>query len=586
MKTGLLCLAVGVVLAGGLCSWAGADEVDIRYALTIDRPETGVGYVKATISGLSADGFTLLRPGAAGTSWFDGVKATDASGEEVPVTEVEGGWYVTSRGSARVNLSYSIYPGTPGAYGHIGLICAEYAALDGSLVFLVPEEAHRIKSAQLLFSGPEEWRGISGWSAAGGLYKADEDFAPLRQQLARSLFCFGNFRRISKGFGTNTLSVHLLDSYPEEHRRRLADGLQKIYRRTYELLGFETGREYHVVCLPVGPDGLPVAAGAWADGMAVTLSGLFETGEANRHWQNSARFMMAGYFVEKPFGVTLSYEDRWFYPAVVRWAEGDGLIAVGRTNENVFYAGIYSDYAAEATKDSQSLDVPFGGAAQTLDEAAFLRETKAPILAMRLDFAIRTATENAKTLESLISAVYAQGGTESEPVSILEVLYEMTGYDFEEIYERFVRRRDLILPLWPALVRTLKKQADELHGPVVAEVDGMPIYQREVTLLASTVIKEGKTEKSSERAWETALAVLRDEKLMDKALVQRRVDLQIPKEFRQMRTSLPGRLMRLVITKKRQAVKEIMYQEWLRRERAETPFEVSEDVQRPGKETR
>ncbi len=574
MKALCLVAAATLLLFAGFCSMAAGDDLSLGYTLTIDAPQTRTGRVTVAISGLAGKGLTLVRPDGVGQqSWFDDVRATDASGEALTVAKVAGGYYVTTGGKPEIEVTYTIFPGTVGSYGHVGLICAEYAALDGSLVFLLPDEEHTIREARFSFSGPENWRPIVAWPKSKGVYTVDASFAPPRLQLQRSLLCFGNFRRISKGFGTNTLNVYASDIYPEKHREMLADGIQKVYAETYELLGFETGREYSVVCLPLAPDGLPVSAGAWSDGIALTLAGNLKRNQASDYWREYARFLMAAYFAEEPFGVRLTKEDWWFYPALFRYAEGRALVTLGRIDENLFYSSIYSDYAAEATQFGSTLDIPFKAVDSASAEARhFLRNTKAPILIMRLDYEIRAATHGADTIESLIKALYEKHGQGTAPTGVLEVLREMTNADFQDFYDRFVRSRSLILPMWPAYIALVRKTARKGPGKIAAEVDGVPIYERDVDVLADALAEKKALLKRGEGR-RIAISVLVNEKLMDKALAKRRISV-VPEIFWELRNALSARVIRLIITRKRQALKDVLYDEWLNDQRETTTVDI------------
>lgn len=130
---------------------ARGEDVTIEYRLTISHPETGVGHVEMHISGLQSKGFRLLRANTAVPGWFDGVKAVSAAAADktCKVMPVDNGFYVTTDGAAGVAVTYDIKPGEAGDIGHIGLITEEYAALDGSMVFLAPGDEQKIKERRV-----------------------------------------------------------------------------------------------------------------------------------------------------------------------------------------------------------------------------------------------------------------------------------------------------------------------------------------------------------------------------------------------------------------------------------------------------
>ena len=544
---------------------ASGDELKLAYTINFERPETGVAKVTASVSGITSEGITLLRTSREGQGWFDILGAYDAAGKEITLGTTEGGYYVETGGSSRITVSYAIKPGSLGPYGHYGLICSKYAALEGALAFLVPDSSHEIASARFRFLGPKSWTAVTTWPRLQDEYVADEAFAPLALQLERSLLCFGNFRRSSEGFGSNTLNVFMLDSYPEDARGRLAVAVEKVYSEIYDLLGFETEGEYNVVCLPSAPNDQPVVAGAWSDGLAVTLAGKFPKTKGDRYVQVLAHFMMSGLFSQRPYGVQLRDEDWWFYPAVFRHAESMALSALGKSTENAFYTLLYTNYVDGAAADYSPFDMPIPDRSRASAGAlAFMRETKAPVLAMRLDYELRTATGDVENLQTLIKAVY-DAGRSGEDVSLLDVIFKATGANFESFYDRFLKKRSLILPMWPAFIEKVTRENEEGPGPVAARVDGVPIYEAEVALLAaattdmSVVVQVPQLKRA-------ALNILIDEKLMDKALAQRRVHV-IPEVFWQLRWNLPPRVLRLIIAKKRHTIKDLLLEEWKEYER-------------------
>lgn len=556
----LLCLAL---LAAALP--AGADELELSYTVSFEKPESAVAEVTTTISGLTSEGLRLIRPPAAAPGWFDVTGARDSSGRELKVAATEGGYYVSVKDSPRITVTYTIFPGALSGYGHIGLVCSDYAVLDGSQLFLIPGEEHDIVGASLRYDAPRKWRPVLGWPKARDSYVADSAFAPLRMQLERSLICFGNFRRISKGFGTNTLSVYALDSLGDQKRDKLAEALQKIYGELYETLRFETGREYIVVCIGDAPDGEPVAAGAWSDGMALTLAEDFTEEERHRQVAAFSRLVTSAYFAEEPYGVRLLDADWWFYPAAIRWGEQIGLAALGLSDENTFYGRTYTDYIAEASADNSQIDVAFGEVTEDMPRAvAFLRRVKAPLLSMALDYEMRAATAGELTLAALVRALRERADS-PEGVDLERVVAELTQTDFTPFFDNYLRSRTLILPLWPSFVEHLRGQLDEGPGPVAATVDGVPIYEREVMLLTASA-PDRATFLSDAQRYGAALKMLVDEKLMDKALMKRRIRA-VPEVFWQFRTYLPPRVMRVIITKKRQILKDILFEEWQALER-------------------
>jgi len=567
-------LVAAFLIAGAAC----ADDLTINYLLSIDRPETGVGRVTMTVKGVGDRGLFLTRSTEAGEGWFDEVSAADAAGNPCEVRQAEGGWQVVAKGADRVVITYTIKPGEVANNAHLGLICAEYAALDGSFVFLVPGPQHNINSIDLKFDVPAKWKPVINWIDAGGSYTPNPLFAAPALQLADSLICLGDFASSSKKFGANDVVVYQPAVYPAADRDQLAATVFAVYSSVYGFLGCDTGWPYSVVCLPAAPDGLPVMAGAWADGQAVTLVGEFPVADAVLYTSYCARFIANAYFARPPFGVALTGDDLWLYPAVLRYAEGAGLAAVGQVDENVFFANIYADYSAAAVANDSTVDVPAADLRYAPPFAAeFIRRTKAPILLMRLDFEIRVATNDADNIETFIRALYAKGRNCAPGLSAFFVLTDLTQADFSDFANRFIRDRMLLLPTWPAFIEKMRSDEAPQPGPVVAKVDGVPIYQREVDILAEAISSQGPL-KRTEEVRRAALAALVDEKLIDKKLAEFRVQV-IPEAFWRLRLVLPSKVASLVITAKRQALISFLYDDWLARERKSSKIEMTQPEQ-------
>jgi hypothetical protein len=570
-----LSFALVMLCLPALVSDVFAQELDLDYHLKIDRPETGVGYVTLTIKGLEAKGFELRRAAAAGESWFDNVRAVDGARRELTVVPVDKGFYVTTEGDSKAVVTYAIKPGQVCGEGHVGLICAEYAALDGSMLFLAPPSDLKLRSAVLSAEVPSAWQTITSWPGGQGYYRPDAALAPVRDQLEKGLICFGVFRQVSKKFGLNAVNVYTLATYPAADAEKLSSVIFRIYGRIYDVLKCDTNMPYNVVCLPPSPDEFPVVAGAWADGQALTLAGTFPAPTSLRYAQYFARFVVQGYFAEPPFGVNLADEDRWLYYGFLRYAEGLAGIVTGKMEENPFYASIYSDYATEAQSDASALDLPMAWL-RTAPRAAkaFMEEVKAPVLLMRLDIEIREATGNSENVESLLAAIYGKGRNWEPGTSVSEALREVTKADFGEFYNRFVRRRDVLLPTWPSFLEKLSSEKAGDPGPVAAEVDGVPIYRREVEMMSNALLSQGTVGERTEVA-RTALTTLVNEKLMDKQMAAFKINV-IPEAFWKLRLVLPAPTMSAIIAAKRQVLKDLLYDDWLQKAKGEASIEVKD----------
>ncbi len=573
MRSATLCGALCFILA--LASMAAAEEVSINYFLKIDNPRTGLGEVTMIVKGLKSSGFQLIHSGPAGEGWFDTIRAVNSTGEECPVAPVEGGWYVTTSRAEKVTVTYTIRPGGLTEYGHKGLICGEYAALDGSLVFLLLGDEQIVKSVDLALDLPRNWKVILNWPMSSGTYSPDPAFAPLDYQLARSLMCFGEFATLGKRFDTNEVRIHAPVAFPQGDREALADTLWKIYGRIYDLLDCETGRPYNVVCLPVAPDGLPVYAGAWADGQALTLLGTFDPADTVKYTETFGRFVAGGYFTDFPFGVYLNAEDAWLYPAVLGYAEGIAVTSSGKLTENVFFASRYASYSVEAVSNNSSVDIPVIDY-QTSNPYAreFIDRSKALVLLMRLDFEVRLATDGAQSADDFIRALYAKGRAMTPGLDAFAVLSELAQADFSQFRERYVEDRLLLLPTWNAFIELLGSAEAPEPGPAVATVDGIPIYQREVEMMADAIATEGAIRQGDD-VNRTALSALINEKLMDRQLAEFKVAV-VPEAFWRLRIVLPNRVLSLVIAAKRQMVQSFLYNDWLTRSRNTTAIEIIE----------
>ena len=567
-------LATALLLAATFCAGqARAEDVSLTYVLTIDHPETGIARVLMTVDGLSAQGITLERSTAAGEGWFDQIRAANAAGELLTVVPVEAGWYVTTAGAPRVSLTYVIKPGEISSGQHLGLIAADYAALDGSFVFLTPSTAQSIKRVSVTFDVPRNWKPIIAWPQSGGVYSPDASFAPLDLQLSSSLMCFGDFVGTSKKFGSNDVAVFAPAACSAADRETLAAMLFKIYGRIYDILGCDTGRPYNVVCLPVAPDGLPTVAGAWADGQALTLIGSFSPDDAIRFTEYFARYVANAYFGQQPFGVRLTGKDLWLYFAFRRYAEGIAVTSAAKLSENLFYASIYEDYSALAVANDSSVDIaPAELESASYDAADFIRRTKAVILLMRLDLEIRTATGGKQNVETFLTALYARGRNWAPGIRAFDVLKSSTGVDFSDFEDKFVKSRMLLLPTWPAFISRMTAETAPAPGPVAANVDGVPIYEREVDMMANALMAEGNTQQP-DLLHRTALAALIDEKLMDAQLAAYNVSV-IPEAFWRLRLVLPARVTTLVVAAKRQALHSLLYDDWLTTARKSSAVEI------------
>jgi hypothetical protein len=113
-----------------------------------------------------------------------------------------------------------------------------------------------------------------------------------------------------------------------------------------------------------------------------------------------------------------------------------------------------------------------------------------------------------------------------------------------------------------------------------AQVDGAPIYQREVDSMVDDMLSQGIIAEKPELA-KTALTTLINEKLMDEQLADYKVNV-VPEAFWRLRLALPGRITSIVIAAKRQALKDVLYSDWLFRAKQTAKIEIKEARGKPG----
>lgn len=566
-------VALIVVMCAGVCA-----DVNLEYALDLTASDSGIARVTMTARGLTGGGVELRRDAVAGAAWFDSVRAFDAGGGVLQVVPTESGWYVTTSKAESIRVEYIIKAGEVRQNVHIGLIASGFAALDGSMVFLVPRGDFSLGDVCLRAQVPPGWRLVTAWLEDGGAFHPDTAVASAEAMLGKSLVCAGPFQRVTRRFGLNEVNVWTLLNYPGPDAAALAEVLFRIYGEIHSQLSCDTGVPYNVVCLPPSPDGLFSGAGGWIDGQALTLAGKYTGLQSLRVAQLFGRFVCQGYLTEKPLGVVLSDSDMWFGPAAWRYCEMLAGDLTGKQNQDSFYSVLYEEYAPQAARDVSDLDLPLAEFPHARGQARdFLMETKAPLLLMRMDFEIRAASDNEKNIADFLRffSNKARGG---KSVGVFASLGEFLNADASELETQFVRKRDVILPTWPQFLERISS-VNASPGEVMAYVDGIPIYQREVDIMVDALLSQGTVAERTDVA-KLALAALVNEKLMDKTLAAYQINV-IPEAFWRLRMVMPASVASVIIAIKRQAVKDALYDDWLQTVRSQAKLELKEVTKRP-----
>lgn len=243
-------------------------EVDVEYLLTIDNPKTGQARVTMTISNLSANAFEVEEFGSyinvLELSACDDV-CNPLTVEHFPDSGSSGGdvWHVQSNGTSRVTVDYTVLPGIISGSDYRGYIAADFAALSGEHVFLVPKDPV-IKSISVSFDLPPGWSSYTPWPRQGDGYDPAIPGGPILYSLSVSSFALGQFDVYAQMIGTTEVAVATYHDWPIDVKEALAQQSWAIFAYQTAVFGQSVGDYYLAIFCPPAPDGHDIYVAEWS----------------------------------------------------------------------------------------------------------------------------------------------------------------------------------------------------------------------------------------------------------------------------------------------------------------------------------
>ncbi len=339
-------------------------------------------------------------------------------------------------------IEYRVKPGGMGRHGRQGNISGTFASFDGR-IFILPD-TETIKTAAITFNIPSGWNVVTPFRKDGDTYSPDASWKiSVSEALEKSFMAFGPFTGTKKTFGHTDVTVYAFSPWPEEHKKEITEKTFKLYEYFYKTFNFDPSYPYIVCWTPKSDDGKRVFTGLWSNGQCYEMPE-----DTVRNWEYFSHRLTHAMNRYEPTGMMLkSIKDEWVIEGWAVYMEEKATVATGTGEKGKKWKELYERYLKTMEAHSD-WDHPLEREHEVKDNEAmeFFHYCKSPLVFKMLETEMKKKT--GKTMEEFMCYVYNKYGNFKGSFPFKEELEYFTGISFEEFWNRFVREKGSISPVW------------------------------------------------------------------------------------------------------------------------------------------
>jgi hypothetical protein len=340
------------------------------------------------------------------------------------------------------DVSFVVQPGGIGRHGHQGHVGQDFASFDGK-VFLYPETYERVTDVSLQFKLPPGWKSLVPFEQWNGSYRIPRlgGIHPLNH-LSETPMAFGPFESTKRIMGTTSVVVSSYESWPADHKNRVARNSFDIWRYFQQTLGYDPGGSFFITWTPRGEDGERIFGGSYSLGTCYEMPAL-----RLRNWELLSHRI--GHAMNKypPYAMTtVSVENSWFLEGFASWVEGKAPVRAGVLPEWAYFERLYRDYL-DMLENHPEYNLPLIDERKANDNTAeFVHYWKTPLVMEMLDCWLRN--QGRPGIEKFVRTMYARHRNFSSPLSFRKELEQFYGLDLEPFWRILIRRQGHVVPCW------------------------------------------------------------------------------------------------------------------------------------------
>jgi predicted metalloprotease with PDZ domain len=404
---------------------------------------------------------------------IEDLRAANEKGEELRTSRYSDdgwpSWRVSTQNARSVIIEYdavlNYYWKAIDAY--IGYLGKSFGMSMGLWTFLVPKGFS--KSPVLAnFSLPTGWSVYAPWDMREGYW-----YASSLEYFVTSTFALGTYRVLTKQIADTSVSIVVHDKWSRSMQERIADVSFRIfdYYSTFVFLESPLDR-YMTIFAPTTDDGKQVGQCEWSSSQGISIAGDFVTG----HMVEYAHRVFHIWNVFPPTAMQASNREQdgtwtwWAAEGTAIYYNTRALVDLAYLKGNEILRDDFNRYLREfyGTKNDAPVAQAYRLWDLSTDAYFFITYRKGALVSLLMDVLTRKMTNENKTLDDLMRALYERyGGMKGVYVNkdMIKLLESMTGFDYTLFFSKYVFGKDK-LPLklvpgdlavdWPELLRALK----------------------------------------------------------------------------------------------------------------------------------
>lgn len=488
MKKILAALTLVLLLAGSVALSVTTNVSPVQtstafYNFSILDPSQGLVKIDYTVEGIENETITFefpypeLNTSPLSITFFDG-----RGNSLIPINASNSSWALDTPTSKTIRVSYALdlpklhQPSGEGPFPMIYASLSSYLEEDWGLI----EGSSFIYSKELLdnefiidFELPADWK------IATALEEIDENRFKVNdfRELLSMYVLIGKFNTVYGGVGNIPIEVAVVSNVKDLDINPYLERTESAIEQYVEIFGGAPFEKYVLAIINLRGERHVHFGGFGKPGGALLIcEPIWPIGPTSPAWNLIGHEIFhswdglgnGGALGPKEFDLFdfQSYFECpsiWFVEGFTVYYEELTSVKLGYCTETNFYQAIASSWGCY-----ESSQTPF--ATGSFDPSVFLNKYCADLIAFLLDLKIRDLTDNERSLDDVMRAMYEEYGNKKEgysPGAILETVNEVSGADFGEFFERYVYGHEEIGP-----------EIDQVTKEVIGiTITGVPSYR-------------------------------------------------------------------------------------------------------------
>ncbi|HEY3216850.1 MAG TPA: multiheme c-type cytochrome [Candidatus Eisenbacteria bacterium] len=261
---------------------------ELRYAVDLQRPDSGVAQVTLEVLGSPRSGLMLRSYAAQGLVRLSDLTATTLEGRKL-VAEVgvdtaagpDAGTLLVrlERLPPRLLVHYQVRPGARYGDSHTGYVGRCFGYLDGRFgllngqnLFLIPRGLGTPARVSVRFVLPAGWTIVAPWMQRGGAYWPGVNGCYVEEHLVSGVVVVGRFHERSLALDETRYRLAYESGISHDDEERATRAIERVVRYVHSVVPGHGPREYVAAIVSTAPFGDDIEGGGWAVGQGGTLA--------------------------------------------------------------------------------------------------------------------------------------------------------------------------------------------------------------------------------------------------------------------------------------------------------------------------